>query len=97
MRAINGIGVGVRFTLLLRRGLGDRQQRANVLDVAGSHGAGEQAKMPDAVKAARQHVHEKPADELGGVERHGLEPVTSLKPIVFPFEGDACVVEGDKS
>jgi hypothetical protein len=32
--------------------------------------------VADAVEAARQDVQEKAADELGGVERHGAEPVT---------------------
>ena len=45
--------------------------------------------MADAVEAARQHVEEKAADELGGVERHGLEPVAAFDPIVLPLEGDA--------
>ena len=27
------------------------------------------------VEAGRKHMHEKAADELGGVERHGLEPI----------------------
>ena len=36
------------------------------------------------------------ADELGGVERHGLEPVAAFDPVVFPFEGDALVVERDE-
>jgi hypothetical protein len=52
--------------------------------------------MADAMEAARQHVQEKAADELGGVERHGLEPVAALEPIVLPFEGDARVVECDE-
>src|ERR1700734_943323 len=49
--------------------------------------------MSDAVEAARQHMEEKAADELAGVERHGLEPVTSFDPVVLPFEGDALLVE----
>ena len=52
--------------------------------------------MADAVEAARQDVQEKAADELGGVERHGLEPVAAFDPVVFPFEGDALVVERDE-
>ena len=40
--------------------------------------AGEQAVMADAVEAGRQHVQEKAADELVGVERHGLEPVAAF-------------------
>src|ERR1700687_3137288 len=39
------------------------------------------------------HVQEKAADELVGRERHGLEPVAALDPVVFPFEGDAFLVE----
>jgi hypothetical protein len=31
--------------------------------------AGEQAAMADAVETGWQRMHEKPADELGGVER----------------------------
>ena len=52
--------------------------------------------MADAVEAARQDVQEKAADELGGVERHGLEPVAAFDPVVLPFEGDALVVERDE-
>ena len=49
--------------------------------------------MADAVEAARQHVHEKAPDELGGVERHGLEPVAAFDAVVLPFERDAGFVE----
>ena len=52
--------------------------------------------MSDAAEAARQHVQEKAANELGGVERHGLEPVAAFDPIVLPVEGDALVVERDE-
>ena len=34
--------------------------------------------MADAGEAAWQDVQEKAADELGGVERHGPEPVAGL-------------------
>ena len=49
------------------------------------------------MEAGWQHVQEKAADELGGVERHGLEPVASFDPVVLPFEGDALVVEPDEA
>src|SRR5271165_2771652 len=55
MCAVNRIGAAIWLGLLLWRGLGDRQQSADALDVVGSHPAGEQAVMADAVKAARQH------------------------------------------
>ena len=45
--------------------------------------------MADAVEAARQHVQEKAADELAGVERHGLEPVAAFDAVVLPLEGHA--------
>src|SRR5580693_1192345 len=53
--------------------------------------------MADAMEAAGQDVQEKATDELGGVERHGLEPVAALEPIVLPFEGDALVGEADQT
>ena len=50
--------------------------------------------MSDAVEAARQHMEEKAADELAGVERHGLEPVASFDPVVLtwgvPGQGAIC-------
>ena len=58
--------------------------------------AGEQAVVADAVEAGRQHVQEKAADELGGVERHGLEAVAAFDPVVLPLEGDALLVERDQ-
>ena len=45
--------------------------------------------LADAVEAAWQDVQEKAADELGGVERHGPEPVAAFDPVVLPLEGDA--------
>jgi hypothetical protein len=48
------------------------------------------------VEAARHHVQEKAADELGGVERHGFEPIAAFDPVVLPLEGDARRVEGDQ-
>src|SRR5208337_2576740 len=84
------VGLGVR---VLGRDLWRGERLADALDVAGSDRAGEQAVMADAVEAARQDVQEKAADELGGVERHGFEPVAAFDAIVLPFEGDARFVE----
>ena len=52
--------------------------------------------MADAVETVWQDVEEKAADELGGVERHGPEPVAAFDPVVLPFEGHACLVERDE-
>jgi hypothetical protein len=41
--------------------------------------------VADAVEAAGQDVQEKAADELGGVERHGLEPVAAFDPVVLTW------------
>ena len=41
--------------------------------------------MADAVEAAWQHVLEKTADELVGRERHGLEAVAAVDPIVLTW------------
>jgi hypothetical protein len=53
--------------------------------------------MADAVEAARQHVQEEAADELGGVERHGPEPVAAFDPVVLTFEGDARLIERNQA
>jgi len=52
---------------------------------AGSNRAGKEAVVADAVEAARQDVQEKAADELGGVERHGPEPVAAFDPVVLTW------------
>ena len=70
---------------------------ADALDVVGPNRSCEQAVVTDTVEAARQDMQEKAADELGGVERHGLEPVAAFDPIVFPFEGDALLAERNES
>src|SRR5271166_6956882 len=66
---------------------------ADALDVVRANRAGEQAVVADAVEAARQHVQEKAADELAGVERHGLEPVAAFDAVILPLEGPALLVE----
>ena len=68
----------------------------DAVDVAGANGAGEEAGVADAMEAAWQDVQENAADELGGVERHGFEPVAAFDPVVLPFEGDTRLVEGDQ-
>ncbi len=49
------------------------------------------------MEAAGEHMQEKAADELGGVERHGFEPVAAFDPVALPFEGDARLVEPDQT
>ena len=44
-------------------------------------------------RAVRQDVEEKAANELGGVERHGPEPVAAFDSVVLPFESHARLVE----
>src|SRR4029077_1248500 len=63
------------------RAFGRGERLADALDVAGSNRSGKQAVVANAVEAAGQHVQEKAADELGGVERHGLEPVAAFDPV----------------
>lgn len=51
--------------------------------------------MPDALEAAGQHVRQKTADELGGVERHAF--LCRAVSVVPPVEGDAAMVEGNQA
>ena len=59
---------------------------SDALDVAGSNRSGEEAVVADAVETVWQDVEEKAADELGGVERHGPEPVAAFDPVVLPLK-----------
>lgn len=70
---------------------------ADALDVARSNRSGEQAVVADAMEAAGQHVQEKVADELGGVECHGREPVAAFDAVVLPLESDASFVEREET
>src|SRR5271165_1777680 len=87
------VGVGGRA---IGRDFGRGEQLADALDVVRANRAGEQAVVADAVEAARQHVQEKAADELAGVERHGLEPVAAFDAVILPLEGPALLVERDE-
>jgi len=49
--------------------------------------------VADAVKAARQDVQEKAADELVDRESHGLARIAALDAVVLPLEGHALVFE----
>ena len=67
-RSFVGVAVGLG-AWALGRDLGRGERLARALDVAGSNRAGEQAVVADAMEAARKHVQEKAADELGDIER----------------------------
>src|SRR5271166_828859 len=90
-----GLAVGLG-AWALGSGSRRREQLPSALDVVRSKRAGDEAVVADAVEAAWQHVQEKTADELVGRERHGLEPVAAVDPIVLPLECDALVVERDE-
>src|SRR5947209_5191892 len=45
--------------------------------------------ITDAVETGGQHVHQEPADELVGRERHDAVTLGAFDPVVLPFEGDA--------
>src|SRR5262245_44085094 len=42
-------------------------------------------------------MEEKAANELMGVEFHGLPAIGAIEPIVLPAEGDATVIGGDEA
>ena len=76
------------FSVIVRlsgRALGRCEQLAEAFDVVGPDRSGEQAVVADAMEAAGQQVQEKAADELGGVEGHGLEAVAAFDPVVLTW------------
>jgi hypothetical protein len=100
--ATAAVWAGVRVVIIggvggLGLGRGDGEQLAGARDVVGAGRLGQQAVVADAVKAARQHMDQKPADELVGCECHLLVSITAFDPVVLPFEGDAVLVECDQA
>ena len=79
-----GLAVGLSVALWGET-LGGGDQLAAALDVARSNRSSEQAVVADAMETAGQHMQEKAADELGGVERHGLEPIAAFDPVVLTW------------
>ena len=90
-----GLAVGLSVALWGET-LGGGEQLAGARDVARSNRSGEEAVVANAMEAARQDVQEKAADELGRLERHGLEPVAAFDAVILPFEGYARVVEREE-
>ena len=72
------------------------QQFAQPRNVGGAARIGEQPVMTDAVKALRQDVEHKAADELVGRQRHDLAPCQAVRPVVLVAEGDAALIMGDE-
>ena len=58
---------------------------------------GEQSVMTDAVEATGQDMQEKTADELVGVQSHGLVAIGFFGAIVFPLEADTMLITGDQT
>src|SRR5271163_1741429 len=60
-------------------------------------GTGEQAVVPDAVKATWQDMEQEAADELVRCERHDALPLGTIAAVVFVAEGDAGLVERNQT
>src|SRR6202166_4680020 len=72
---------------------GQREQLAHPGDVMRACAAGQQAVVANAMEAARQHVNEEAADELGDGKRHRLLPIATLYPVILPFDRNRAVSE----
>jgi hypothetical protein len=72
------------------------EQRADARNILGAGLADEESVAADTVKALRQDVHQETADELVSIERHDLVSLRAFDPIIFPFEGDVLVIEGNE-
>src|SRR5262249_27990301 len=89
-------GWGLRALGLLY-GRGNRQQLSQLSDIVCAGAIGEEAVMADAVQALGQDVHQEPANELVGIERHRRVAAGSLDPVVLVAEGHAILVGRDQA
>ena len=69
-----------------RLGLGYRQELTAVSDNFLSIAVGEKSKVPDLHKSARQHMQEKPPDELNGIQGCLFDLVAILR--IAPAKAD---------
>ena len=53
--------------------------------------------MADAMEALRQDVEKESANELAGLEGHGLEALAPALTVILPSEGDAGLVGFDQA
>ena len=94
-RRVSGMISAVRLRLM--SGPVGPEQGPDLRDVGLALRAGQQAVMPDAVKAVGQHVDQEPADELVGGQPHDLLPVAGLDAVVLPAEGDRLGIGADQA
>lgn len=72
-----------------------REQLAAKCNIVGAVAVGEQAVVPDAVKAVRQGVHQKAPDELARLERHRF--TFAVLAIILPAEGHTTIGQRDQA
>jgi len=70
------------------------EQRAASLQIPGSEAVGKESEVADAHEAAWDDVHEEPAQELVGLQRHNALPVPVG--IVLPAERHVVIVHADQ-
>src|SRR5437763_3769800 len=73
------------------------EQLACLRDVVATGAIGEQSVVTNAMETAGQHVDEEAADEFVRRQRHSLVAARPIDPIVFVFEGDACLIGRNQS
>ena len=83
----------VRCARIGRRRCGHGKQRTHPAEVVRACIAGEKPIMADAVQPLWQDMDQEAADELVGIERHGLVAAGTFDPVVLDLESDAAIVD----
>jgi len=78
-----------------RPGLSYRQELAAVLDDFLSIAVGEKSEVPDLHESARQHMQEKPPDELNGIQGGLFDLVAILR--IAPAKADPSILQLQQS
>ncbi len=94
-RAINIAGVVVIDVFLVWRP--GSKQMPDPRDIDRTVSSPEEAVVADAVLTFWQNMDEKPADELGRLQRHGFMSTGPVDAVIPDAEGDAMVVHADQS
>ena len=89
---VGGAWVVVIIVVAIHRRAGHIEQASAKRELVGPMAVGKEAVAANAMKAIRQHMEEKAANELGDRDSHDFALVIAAFPIVLPAEGDVGLV-----
>ncbi len=89
--------VGFIIAIAVMVGCFGIKQLSDQDDISGAIAIAKKSVMTNAVLTFWQHVDQEPADELIGLQGHGLVPAGTIDAVIFDVESDMICVEPDQA